>query len=236
MQATRSLAGGLAIVMAWAGAAGTGRGDEPPRSAARIYTAAETPPPLNDRAAKPERLFPGPHMNSASLFESVLQLTLDTDERVFRTISGKSPNSVRRTTSSDGADRYLPRVTLTAKNAPLPPTLLVIEYFSKDPAGKAAGRRECVEHVPLPALDQGGTLTVDAKGIAFFKHEFKANDVHGRQFERSGGLDFYGIIVSVFKDDKVWLQMGTPQALCKECTDTLPSPQPPRGRLVRPAF
>lgn len=120
----------------------------------------------------------------------------------------------------------MPRISITAKNNALTNTCtLVVEYFSREASGKSRSRKECVEHIPLPGIDKGETMTVDAKGVEFYKWEHKSSSSYGSTYKQGGGLELYGVIVNLFQDDKVLIQLCMPQSLSKECADTMSAPQ-----------
>lgn len=190
----------------------------------KFYPTGKEPPPLKQKNAKPARLFQSPCMKSVALVDYAIQMTIDTDKDLRDNSSGKGGSW--SSSSSSGSVKYIPRISITAKNNPLTNScLLVIEYFSQATSSKSKSRKECVEHISLPEIAKGESLTVDAQGVEFYKWEHKSSSAFGYNYKQAGGLELYGVIVSLFKDDKVLIQMCIPQSLNKECADTIPPPQ-----------
>jgi hypothetical protein len=161
-----------------------------------------------------------------ALVDYAIQMTIDTDKDLSRNSQGKSSDGTWNSSSSSGSVKYIPRISITAKNNPLPKScLLVIEYFTQDLASKTKNCRKCVEHISLPDIGKGELVTVDANGVEFHMWEYKSKSLSGGNYKHGGGLVLYGVIVSVFKDDKLLIQMCTPQPLSKEFADTIPAPQ-----------
>ena len=194
-------------------------------SLAEFYPEGKEPPPLKQKNAKPARLFKSPCMKGVTLMDYTIQMTIDADEDLRGKSSGSSGDGGWSSTSSSGSVKYIPRIGIAAKNNPLKSGLLVIEYFSCETSDKSKSRRECVEHIPLPNIEKGKSLTVDASGVKFFKWEHKSKSAHGYNYKQGGGLELYGVIFSFYKDDKLLIQMCTHQLLTKECADTIPAPQ-----------
>lgn len=65
---------------------------------------------------------------------------------------------------------------------------------------------------------------MDANGIEFYKYEYKAGDAYGWSNKHAQGNELYGIIISLFIDNKLTIQMCSSSNLSKECTDTIPAP------------
>lgn len=206
-------------------------GDESERTQATsslftFYPTGKEPPPLKQKNAKPARLFQSPYMKSVALVDYAIQMTIDTDQDLHDNSSSKSSDGSWSSRSSSGSVKYIPRISVTAKNNPLPAScLLVIEYFSHETSSKSKNRKECVEHISLPDINKGKSVTVDADGVEFYKWEHKSNSSYGYNYKQGGGLELYGVIVSFFKDDKLLIQLCTPQSLTKECANTIPAPQ-----------
>lgn len=229
MKCIHTVACGLTIMLLFPLAGMIYGGDAPDRpretpTPLTFYPKGKEPPPLKQKNAKPAQLFQSPCMKSVMLADYAIQMTIDTDKRLDTNASGKGANW--SSTSSSGSVKYIPRISIAAKNNPLPEScLLVIEYFSQEPSSKSKSRRECVEHIILPDVGKGQALIVDARGVEFYIWEHKSKNMRGHNFKQSGGLELYGVIVSLFKDDKLLIQMCMPQSLGKECTYTIPSPQ-----------
>ena len=195
-------------------------------SSVAFYPTGKEPPPLKQKNAKPAQLFQSPCMNRVNLFDYAIQMTIDTDKDIRDNSSGKSSDGSFNSSSSSGSVKYIPRISITAKNHPLTNScLLVIEYFSHETLSKSKSRKECVEHISLPDIGKGESVTVDANGVKFYKWEHKSNSSFGYNYKQGGGLELYGVIVSFYKDDKLLIQMCMPQSLSKECANTIPAPQ-----------
>lgn len=217
----------IMVLFPLAGMICSGDESEPIRetaSSAEFYPPGKVPPPLKQKNAKPARLFQSSYMKSVALVDYALQMTIDTDNHINNNSSGKGGSW--SSSSSSGSVKYIPRISITAKNNPLPKScLLVIEYFSRDILGKSKSRKECVEHISIPDIAKGESATVDANGVEFYKWEHKSNSSYGYNYKQGGGLELYGVIVSFFADDKLLIQLCMPQSLTKECADTISAPQ-----------
>lgn len=220
------------LALCMAGAVGMGlslHGEETDSAGpVRFYRSGTEPPPFANKAIKPERLTPSPHMPKVNLVQYSIEVILDTDTRIDqKTRGGESGWSNTRTDSGD--TRYRPRIGLSAKNHALPKGgLLVIEYFSRVPSSKVQTQRECVEHITLPEIAKGELLTVDAEGIELYKYEHKSQYGLGYKYERSGGLELFGVICSLFQDGELVLQVCTSTRLVKECSKDIPKAEAPK--------
>ena len=193
-------------------------------SSVAFYPTGKKPPPLTQKNATPARLCQSPYMKGVALVDYAIQVTIDTDNRLVTDSSSKS--AYQNSSHSSGSIKYIPRISISAKNNPLPKScLLVIEYFTQDPASKTTNCRKCVEHISLPDIGKGELVTVDANGVEFYKWEHKTKSLSGGNYKHGGGLVLYGVIVSIFNDDKILIQMCTPQPLSKEFADTIPATQ-----------
>ena len=190
-----------------------------------FYPTGKEPPPLKQKNAKPARLVKSPYMKGVTLVDYTIEMTIDTEGDIQDNSSGSSSDGSWSSSSSSGSVKYIPRISITAKNNSLQSCLLVIEYFSHETLNKSKSRKECVEHISLPNIDKKKSLTVDANGVKFYKWEHKSKSSYGYNYKQGGGLELYGVIVSFYKDDKLLIQMCIPQPLIKECTDTIPAPQ-----------
>ena len=202
---------------------GGNESDKP--SSLAFYPTGKEPPPLKQKNAKPERLVKSPCMKGVALVDYAIQMTIDADEELRGRSSGSSGDGNWSSTSSSGSVKHIPRISITAKNNPLQSCLLVIEYFSYETSNKSKCRKECVEHITLPDVEKGKSLTVDAEGVKFFKWEHKSKSSCGHNYKQGGGLELYGVILSFYKDNKLLIQLCVPQPLAKECSDTIPAPQ-----------
>jgi len=186
-------------------------GDESETSSSvAFYPTGKEPPPLKQKDAKPERLTQSKNMKGATLVDYTIQVTIDTYDGEI-----------------SGSSKYIPRIRITAKNNPLPKScLLVIEYYSKLSSSQSKSRKECVEHISLPDIGKGESVTVDANGIKLrmMSDRFKRRS-DGKTVVVRGEQELCGVIVSLFQDDKLLIQMCSQQLLAKECTDTIPAPQ-----------
>lgn len=182
-------------------------------------------PPLKEKNAKPLRLIQSPRMKGVALVDyTIPQVTIDTVKRLE---SGASSGSFGWSSKSEsGTIKYIPRIKITTKNNPIPKSsLLVIEYFSNQILKKTQIHKECVEHISLPDIGKGESVTVDAQGVEFYKYERKSGDSYGFSSQRGEGIELYGVIVSIFIDDQLIIQICSSSTLNKDCTDTIPPPQ-----------
>lgn len=200
-------------------------GDESESSGAvRFYPTGTEPPPFKQKHVKPEKLNSSPHVSRMNLFHYSIQLAVDSETRVDQ--KSKGGDGVGwRTQAESGDTRYVPRISVCARNSELPKgCLLVIEYFSKTPTSKSMSQRECVEHIRLPGIAKGQTLTLDAEGVEFYKYEYKSGSDLSYKYENRGGLELYGLICSLFQDEKLLIQVCTPPPLAQECSESISEP------------
>lgn len=180
---------------------------------------------MKQKNAKPLRLIQSPRMKGVALIDYTMQVTIDTDKRMEGGLSSSSDSVGWSSKSESGLTKYIPRIKITAKNNSISKSsLLVIEYFSSQVLNKSNTRKECVEHIPLPDISKGESVTVDANGVEFYKYERKSSGSYGYSSKHGTGLELYGVIVSLFIDGKLIIQMCSSSALNKECTGTIPPP------------
>ena len=193
-------------------------------------------PPFKQKNVKPLRLAPSPRMKGVALVDYAMQVTIDTDKRVMDGGSA-SDSGGWASKSESGFTKYIPRIKITAKNSAVPvSSLLVIEYFGSQVLSKSKSRKECVEHIPLPQIAKGDSVTVDANGVEFYTYEQKASGSYGYSAKHGEGLELYGVIVSLFIDSELIIQLCSSSTLNKECTDTIPPPlqyEDPHWRYYR---
>lgn len=175
-------------------------------------------------------------MKGVALIDYAMQVTIDTDKRLLD--GGTSSDSGGWASKSEsGFTKYIPRIKITAKNNSVPESsLLVIEYFSSQVLNKSKSCKECVEHISLPHIVKGESVTVDANGVEFYKYERQSSGSYGYSSKHGTGLELYGVIVSLFIDSELMIQMCSSSTLNKECADTIPPPQQykdPGGKYYR---
>ena len=196
------------------------------RSSSYTFYSPDKEPPLKQKNAKPLRLLQSPRMKGVALVDyAISQITIDTEKRILD--GGASSGSGGWSSKSEsGFTRHIPRIKITAKNKPIPESsLLVIEYFSSQVLNKSNIHKECVEHISLPYIGVQKSVTVDANGVEFYKSEHKSSGSWGYSSQHGEGLELYGLIVSLFIDSELIIQMCSSSTLNKECTDTIPSPK-----------
>ena len=113
----------------------------------------------------------------------------------------------------------MPRVTLASRNKDIPEGgKLVIQYYSRHITRLTDIREERVEHIKLPLISRGQSLTVDGQGISLSKSDRHDND----GYRVRSGREYYGLIITVFDaEEKVIIQQCTPSSLIKNCVATL---------------
>ncbi len=126
------------------------------------------------------------------------------------------------TKSETGTIFHRPRIWITARNKSIDAgSKLAIEYFSSD-IEAGTRQKDCAEIVTLPAIAQGKTVIVDAKGIGLYKYEYESNYGSGASRTKRG-REFDGLIVSIYKKDgSVLIQQTSSQTLEKEASSALP--------------
>ena len=131
--------------------------------------------------------------------------------------------------SERGITRYIPRITLTARNKPVEiGTVMVIEYFSQDLADKDGITREAVEHIPLVLTSKGQTIVFDGIGVPLFKSETQGSNLAGRISSSQQGKELLGMIISLFQEGELLYQQYAPAVLSKFCAPAMAEPQKPR--------
>jgi hypothetical protein len=110
----------------------------------------------------------------------------------------------------------IPRLTLACRNKDIPEgSQLVVQYYSRHIARSTDVREERVEHIKLPPLVRGQSLTVDGEGITLYKYDYRSS--YG--YRERNGREYYGLIISLFDPDgKLLMQQCTPSSLIKACT------------------
>lgn len=195
-------------------------------SSSYTFYSPDKEPPLKQKNAKPLRCIRSPRMKGVALVDyAIPQITIDTEKRILSGGSS-SDGSGWASKSESGYTKHIPRIKITAKNKPIPESsLLVIEYFSSQVLNKSKISKECVEHISLPYIGVQKSVIVDADGVEFYKHEYKSSGSWGYSSQHGGGLELYGLIVSLFIDSNLIVQACSSTTLNKDCSDTIPSPQ-----------
>jgi len=123
-------------------------------------------------------------------------------------------------TKVDAGDLVIfPRVSLASRNRDIPEgSKLVIQYFSRHITRLTDIHEERVEHIKLPLILHGQSLTVDGQGITLSKSDRHDSD----GFRIRSGREYYGVILTVLDaEDKVLTQQCSPSSLIKSCTATI---------------
>ncbi|HBA83270.1 MAG TPA: hypothetical protein DCZ95_04165 [Verrucomicrobia bacterium] len=177
-------------------------------SAPVVYETGQTPPgPVKD--FKSCRLFFTSKESRASSaffgFEASMGLRSD-QIRV-----SKDASTWYNYHQEDGVVYYTPRIKITARNKPIPPqSLLTVEYYSRpSSAGGSARNLEAVQHIPIPGIERGKDLMVDAGELGTYRFTYKSTD-----YKQVSGKELYGFIVSLFGSDGALLfQQASQQSL-----------------------
>jgi hypothetical protein len=136
-------------------------------------------------------------------------------------MSGDKHNYTYYSTKIEAGDLVtFPRVTLASRNKEIPEGgKLVIQYFSRHITKLTDVREERVEHITLPLIARGQSLTVDGQGISLSKSDRHDSD----GYRVRSGREYYGIVLTVADaDDKIIIQQCSPSSLIKSCSTTIP--------------
>ena len=113
----------------------------------------------------------------------------------------------------------MPRVTLASRNKDIPEgSKLVIQYYSRHITRLNDIREERVEHIKLPLISRGQSLSVDGQGISLNKSDRHDSD----GYRVRSGREYYGLVLTVFdNEEKLIIQQCTPSSLIKNCVAAL---------------
>ena len=166
----------------------------------KIYTDGK-PPDLPGISFKPLALRPTANagarrkLNVTALLGSSESMEQRSDSSwggVARAKSGTASYRVRLFLKTTGTSLTVENVTL------------VVEYYSKDlrsGSGKITPERMLVEHIRIPRIDFQG-IAVDCPDVSTYQSSYSYSSAWGGSHKDKIGREFYGIVVSVFEQDK----------------------------------
>lgn len=149
-----------------------------PTSSYTFYKPGMEPPVEQKNTKKVQLLFTSPQSRAAGMIYT-LDVCLITSKEKLQTSKNISAGWYMK--SELGTVFHKPRIWITGRNKSIEAgSKLVIEYFSSN-IETSSRQEDCVEIIVLPAIPQGKTVVVDAKGIGLYKNESESN--YGGNFE-----------------------------------------------------
>jgi len=154
----------------------------------------------------------GEDVNTVMGFSMTLEVIEDTSRlRVKESVAGNN-----RTRSEEGPVLYIPRVTVTCRNAEVPADAqLVIDYYSRSLTDNGF-RKESLETVPLAGIGKGESATVEGRGLSLSRSVSVTRSGRGPDARSISGSELHGMILTVRDANRAPLLVRfSPQSLSK---------------------
>jgi hypothetical protein len=143
-------------------------------------------------------------------------VTMNLIEDTSRVKVRESVAGMVTTRSEDGPVSYTPRLTISCRNAEIPPDAeMTIDYFSRSMTDSGY-RKESSETLALPRIPRGESASIEGRGISLTRSTAVTHTGRGPDARSYSGSEFFGLIVTI-RDSRreVLLVRFAPQQLEK---------------------